>query len=157
MNVKVLAAIILFCLTVAGCVVCIFFMVRSNETNSDTEPTLDIEGVVLEIKENSVSNTGLTLIMKNMAQNEYLYGDYCVIENQADGECCQLPFIRENIGLPAITYTLEGYGVKEIDLNWTWYYGELTPGDYRIIKDFNLVVGDVVYGAYEVSADFTID
>jgi len=156
MNAKVVAAIILFAITVAGCVVCISFMGRNNEPNSDTEPTPASEAVILEVKANTVSNTGLTLIIKNIASDEYSFGESYTIEKRVDGEWCQLSYVRENVGWISIGYILEGNSTQEKDIDWTGYYGELSPGDYQITKRFRYIRSPGDYDEYYVSADFTL-
>ncbi|MCL2477531.1 immunoglobulin-like domain-containing protein [Candidatus Bathycorpusculum sp.] len=157
MNAKVVAVIILFCIAVAGCVVCISLMGRSNEPNSDTEPTSASKAVILEVKENSVSNTGLTLTIKNMGMTEYLYGSPYVIEQQVDGEWRQPPYIIENIAWTMIGYILEGNSTQEKEVDWTVVYGELSPGNYRITKDFSYMQSSGDYVDYIASVDFTVD
>ncbi|MDR0470606.1 MAG: hypothetical protein LBH79_02625 [Nitrososphaerota archaeon] len=157
MNAKVVAAIILFCITVVGCVVCISFMGRNNEPNSGIEPISALDAVILEVKENSVTNTKLTLIIKNTASDEYGFGEQFTIEKWVDGEWCQLPYVHENVGWFSIGYALEGNSTQEKDIDWTEYYGELSPGDYRITKRFSYIRSPGDYDDYYISANFTID
>ena len=156
MNAKMFAAIILFAITIAGCVVCLSIMSRNNELDSDPVPIPASEGVILEVKANSVSNTKLTLIIKNITPDEYIFGESYTIEKQVDGEWCQLPYVTENILWFAIGYILEGDSTREIEIDWTWSYGELSSGYYRITKDFSYIRSPGDYDNYNISTEFTI-
>ncbi|MCL2475936.1 immunoglobulin-like domain-containing protein [Candidatus Bathycorpusculum sp.] len=156
MNAKVFAAIILFAITIAGCVVCLSIISRNNELNSDPGPIPASEAVILEVKADSISNTKLTLIIKNIAPDEYMFGSEYTIEKQVNGEWYQLPCVTENIGWTSIGYILEGNSTREIEIDWTWYYGELSSGYYRITKGFSYIRSPGDYDDYDISADFTL-
>jgi hypothetical protein len=116
----------------------------------------DAEGVILEINEGTVSNTGLDLIIKNMSPNDYTFGLPFTIENQINGEWCQLPYIDENFAWPNIGSTLEANSTTETEVDWTLYYGELSPGNYRITKNFSYIQSSGDCDVYSVSAEFTV-
>jgi len=159
MNAKVVAAIILFAITVVGCVVFISFMGHSNEPNFDTEPIPASEAVILEVKADSVSCNGLTLLIKNVGMAEYLFGSEYVIERQLADGWYQLPYISEDIVWTSIGYILAGNSTQETELDWTGCYGALGPGNYRITKDFSYIhsSGDYDDTEYSISANFSID
>jgi len=131
-------------------------MSRNNELDSDPVPIPASEGVILEVKANSVSNTKLTLIIKNIAPDEYIFGESYTIEKQVDGEWRQLPYVTENIAWIFIGYILEGDSTREIEIDWTWSYGELSSGYYRITKDFSYIRSPGDYDNYNISTEFTI-
>ncbi|MCL2550463.1 MAG: hypothetical protein FWE78_06045, partial [Methanimicrococcus sp.] len=80
MNTK--TAVILFALfiVIIGGVLCIAIIGSSDRSdNSDKKPISDVlndsEGVTLEIKKETVSDKGLTIIIINKSQKDYTYGD----------------------------------------------------------------------------------
>jgi hypothetical protein len=157
MNAKMLAAIILFCITIVGCVVCISIMGNSNRPdNSEAEIISDFNGVTLEVKEGTAYSTGLTLIIKNVTPDEYMFGESYTLEKQIDGGWCKLPYLDENTVWISIGYILKGDSIRKIELDWTRLYGALSPGDYRITKDFNYIRSPGDYDKYTISAEFTL-
>ncbi len=88
--------------------------------------------VSLSIKENTLTNTGVTIIMKNLTNSKYVYGKNYYVEHFEND--------KWNL-LEPMTDTLEAYTIKpnqeiEDEFNWESAYGNLPSGKYRIIKDF---------------------
>jgi hypothetical protein len=72
------------------------------------------EGVVMTAKEGKVSPTGLTVVFKNITDNELLYGEFYVLEMKTDGGWCQVPVAFDgNYGFNSIGYILEPDSSRE--------------------------------------------
>ena len=119
----------------------------------------NVEGLTLDIKENTVSESGLTIIIKNETQDEYTFGSSYCVEKQIDGKWYEVPHIIENAGWNAVGYSVGENGIREMELEkrWEWLYGKLSPGNYRIIKDciYSRSPGD--YDEYYIAANFTLE
>lgn len=109
--------------------------------------------VTLSIKENTLTKTGATLMLKNDSDVDIQYGDPYEIEIKKDGKWHKIN-VELNFNLPA--YMLKPNESKEIELEWENGYGQLASGDYRIIKDIDVEKEDGTFATFYVSAEFTI-
>lgn len=132
-------------------------IVTCDNTGAESKITINDKNVSMTIKKNSLTNRGATLILSNLTDNLYSYGNPYFIEKEKDGKWYKLYPIEQ------LYFTLPAYGLKakqkvELEINWKYGYGTLSPGTYRLIKTLNRSTGiaekDVdVY----VAAEFTIE
>jgi hypothetical protein len=152
MNKRVLTVLLMVCITIIACVVCITVL----NVNKVVENPLD--GVVLEIKENTLTNTGLTLIIKNVAPNKYAWGSSYWVEKQINNNWEPVPDLGGNYGWTMEMRILQRSSITEEEIHWEWWLGELSSGDYRIVKTFAYLYPDQTNGDYyPISAEFTIN
>lgn len=112
-----------------------YFMTKINEISGT-----DIE-VIMQIKDNTLSNIGLTMILKNQSNINLQYGNPYTIEEYKEGYWKTVNLINEMaFNLPA--YGLKKGESKEINVNWEYGYGKLFKGKYRIVKNFDYEVND---------------
>ena len=110
------------------------------------------DGFVISVDEASVSPTGLTVVITNDTDQDYSYGAWYRVEKKKHDNWVQVN---------PITYWgqndwLDGVGAnstKSIVYEWEWYYGELKPGEYRIVLE--LQPGESEYRYY--AAEFVIE
>ena len=134
---------------------------NSTETKDWESTQYDVvdnfDGVTMNIKENTVSSMGLTLVFKNNSDKQGIYSNDFLLESKIKGDWYQLPTILDEYGFNDIGYELPPSENKEFSIEWDWLYGSLDPGEYRIIKkilDFR-DTGD--YDEYYLTAQFTIE
>lgn len=106
---------------------------------TDWEPTKyeyvnDFDGVNMTIKEETVSSTGLTVVIENNSDIEFIYGEQFLLEKKIKGDWYQVPVIIEDYGFDDIAYALAPGGIGEWSTEWSWLYGSLDAGEYRIVK-----------------------
>lgn len=130
--------------------------VEKNEFEIGEESNIEIieKGVSLSIKENTLTNEGATLILKNNSDVDVQYGNPYEIEIKNDGAWHKIN-VELNFTLPA--FSLKSKETKEWKLYWKNGYGKLAPGDYRIIKSIDIEKEDGTYETFYVSAEFTIE
>lgn len=130
--------------------------VNKNEFDIGNVSTIELaeKGVSLSIKENTLSKTGATLILKNNSDVDVEYGNPYKIEIKKDGKWHKIN-VELNFTLPA--FELKSKETKELELNWKNGYGKLAPGDYRIIKSIDIQKEDGTFDTFYVSAEFTIE
>jgi hypothetical protein len=110
--------------------------------------------VTLSIKEETLTKTSATLILKNNSNVDVQYGNPYEIEIKQDGSWHKIN-VQLNFTLPS--YELKSGESKEIELNWQNGYGELSNGEYRIIKDIDVEKEDGTFESFYVSTEFTIE
>ena len=116
--------IVILTITIILLLILIFYL---NVTNPD------LNNVSLSIKKDSVTSTGATIIIndKNFLTTTYSFDKY-LIDKKIGSEWQMLPYTDNKISTfiafepPFIPHTLE----KTLD--WSYNYGELDPGTYRI-------------------------
>ncbi|MDL2289536.1 hypothetical protein LJB83_02095 [Clostridia bacterium OttesenSCG-928-F22] len=125
----------------------------SDEYDIFAEFTLEARDIEMAVKEGSVSSTGVTLMLSNTSQYEYTCGMEYRLEQRLDEEWKAVEPIDENYAFTEIGVLLPAGKTQEMLVDWEELYGELTPGRYRISKDFSC---DKKTGAYTCAAEFVL-
>ncbi len=85
-------------------------------------------------------------------------GDAFVIEVKKDGRWEMAPLVVEgDYGFHEVAYPIPAGTVTERELDWTWLYGELAPGEYRIRKSVSDFRKTADYDQYELCAYFFLN
>ncbi len=138
---------------------------NSNQSikTTDWKPTIyetvnNLDGVTMIAKEGTVSSTGMTVIFENNSDKQCTYGEYFLLEKKIEGKWYQVPVVLDgNYGFIDIGYGLASSDVSEWDVDWSWLYGNLDNGEYRIVKDILdfRKAGD--FDTYHLTVEFTVD
>lgn len=84
-----------------------------------------------------ISLTGATIIIKDTNENPYTYGEWYKIEKEENGKWYDVETIIKNYGFNDIGYLVDKFNEVTFVIDWSWLYGELSKGSYRIIKQVN--------------------
>lgn len=110
---------------------------ETNESKKD-EKINQLAGVTMEIKENTLSNQGLTIVVNNKGEYDLTFGDYYYIEKEIDGNWHEVSYLEHEheIGWHDIGYEVLANSSYEFEpTDWEWLYGILEEGKYRFVKD----------------------
>lgn len=136
-------------LSVTGC--------ENNKNKFDVGNESDVEitqkEVSLFIKQNTLTKTGATLIIKNNSDIDIQYGEPYEMEIKKDGKWHKIN-VELDFNLPV--YILKSKTAGEIELDWENEYGKLAAGDYRIIKSYDVEKEDGSFESFYVSSEFII-
>ena len=96
-------------------------------------------GITMSAKD--VTSAGMTLLIDQKGGNstgELTYGEDFSIEIKSDefGTWEKLGYITDEINWTDIGYILEPGAHNENQINWTYIYGYLPAGHYRLVKEF---------------------
>lgn len=117
----------------------------------------NFDGVSMTVDEETVSNTGLTVVFENNSSNQSIYGEYFSLENKINGQWHQVPVIVDSdYGFNDIGYNLDSGDSRDLKVDWDWLYGSLDAGEYRIVKDVLDISSTEDYHKYYLVAEFTI-
>lgn len=95
--------------------------------------------IVLSLKENSLSPTGLMLIINNNSDDfDFVYGGEYSIETYTTDQWEELPTLNDH-AVFTIAYIVHPDSSKNFEIEWEWIYGELPSGNYRIVKKFDKI------------------
>ena len=109
--------------------------------------------VIMTIKDGTLTNKSVTLILTNNSDKNFQYGNPYEIEIKKDGEWHKIN-VELNFDMPA--FPLSSKESKEIELDWENGYGKLAKGTYRIIKGINYEYEEGKYETFNVAVEFTI-
>ena len=127
-------------------------LIKSNyRTISDIKTTEN--DVSLSIKENTLTNTGATLILKNNSNTEIQYGNSYEIEIKHNKKWYKLDG-EMYFTLPL--FFLEPNKTVELEVNWEDGYKKLKKGTYRIIKKIKIEKENNTFDSFYIAAEFTI-
>lgn len=116
-------------------------------------------GITMVAKD--VTATGMTLIIRQSGGVEVTgeietgnpYALYML-----DGEAwAAVPMTREDIAWTAIAYLVPFGGEIEQELDWSWMYGELEAGEYKLVKGFMDFRGSGDYDEATFEVRFTVE
>lgn len=101
--------------------------------------------ITLAVKEDSLTDTGLILLITNETSDTFTYGYEYGLEVKQDDQWYRL---KIKMAVPAIAVFLkEGPGSTE-EFHVRWNKGDVSEGNYRIVKDI---------GKYTLAAEFVYD
>ena len=128
MNKKILM-IFTLCVLAIGLVGCRKQILKNEDV---LEPS---DKVSISIKENTLTNNGATIIIKNNSDDIYVYGPEYIIQTKKDGNWIEVETITgDPLVWNSIAYILKANEEKELNIDWSLGYGELTSGQYRLVK-----------------------
>lgn len=121
-----------------------------NVLEKDTDDIENDKKVYLSIEEGTLTNTSATLVIKDPTKKYNGYGYVYEIEKKEYGEWIKLwrPVYKP---VPEILLIPGDDGILHIPMNWEEEYGKLSPGKYRIVKDFSEAQN--AYAEFEITDD----
>ncbi|MBQ9347186.1 MAG: hypothetical protein IJT94_07600, partial [Oscillibacter sp.] len=118
----------------------------------------DLWGLTLTARD--VTPTGLTLVVTQFGgevRGELMTGTPFVVEKLSDGVWTELPSVTgEAAAWNDLAVLISSNGTREMEVDWSWLYGELPPGQYRIGKKFTDLVEPGEYEERMMYARFTV-
>ena len=101
----------------------------------ETSKTGKINDITMIIKKNTLTNKEATVIIQdNTGVGTYIYGESFKIEKKIDDKWNEVKKIN-NAAFNYKAYYVDRNGMLEMNCEWEYIYGELAPGEYRIVKD----------------------
>lgn len=91
--------------------------------------------ISLNVKNETITSKSATFIMKNSSDYEYDYGADWYIEYKDNNSWKELETITgEPLAWNSIAYVIKPNEEKEFSIDWSYGYGELKKGNYRLMK-----------------------
>lgn len=90
--------------------------------------------VNLKIKENTLTNTGATIIITDTNELPYSYGEAYKIQKLENNEWKDIK-TKNGYAFNDLAYNTDENGKLEMKLNWNDMYGSLKSGEYKLIKE----------------------
>lgn len=114
----------------------IFIYIKMYFLNKDNnkEDIKEMKEISIEIKENTLTSDGLTLIITDENRLVEGYDVAFIIEKKEVENWKELEPITNNIVWTTKKYVLDENNQVEIKQNWKRIYGSLSKGEYKLIK-----------------------
>lgn len=109
-----------------------------NESYKDTEEKEfqdKYSKISLSIKKDTITKTGATIIISDISEQENTYGEWFRIDKKINGFWSELETINNDYGFNDIALTVGENKQLEMNTDWSKLYGELEPGEYRLVKE----------------------
>lgn len=135
MNKKILI-ILIFTITILIIITLIFLNSDKNTHKLIADEKALIRSpnnVKIEVIESSISSTGVTILITDNNKHCYSWGEQFSIQEKINGQWQDLKYITDTVAFNEIAYALKNNQLT-LKINWTNYYGELSNGTYRIVK-----------------------
>ena len=95
----------------------------------------NVDGIFMKVKEDTITSKGATFILENSTDEEYSYGEPYTIERYENQTWKELDTLTGSpLSWNEILYNLKANEEIEININWSYGYGELKSGTYRLVK-----------------------
>ena len=134
--------------------------VASDTNNWDSSPydtVNNFAGVTMIIDEETLSSTGLKVTFENNSNSQCIYSEHFWLEKKINENWYQVPVaIDGDYGFNDIGYHLSSGKNEEWKVDWSWLYGSLDTGEYRIVKDILDFRKTGDYDKYYLAAVFLI-
>lgn len=95
----------------------------------------NLDNVAMTVRD--VTKKGCTVTVTNDSKSEITYGEDYLLEtlDAETGEWTYVPDVVDGEwGFHDIGYPVSAGTARDWEVDWTWLYGELAPGEYRIVK-----------------------
>ena len=129
------------------------FQQKNKKTKSPyTEFT---DSIKLTIKDDEIIDNNMTVIFTNESETSYEYGLCYEIEFK-EGNNWYVLKPKHEVDTTLMAYSINQGESKEIDINFTYKYGDLSKGHYRLIKLFSYKVNENEYKEVVAAVEFNI-
>lgn len=150
---KKMVFVILLCgvliLTMTGCVKTKNKLDIGNKSNIKALKN----DVIMTIKDGTLTNKSVTLVLINNSDKKIQYGSSYEIEIKKNDEWHK---INAELNFTLQLFILESKKKNEFKLNFEEGYGKLPSGTYRVIKKIDKEKEDGLFDSFYVAAEFTI-
>ena len=92
-----------------------------------------LKNVTMNIKENTLTKSGATIIITDNNKVKYTYEEYYKLEKRIDHIWYELK-LSGDVLFNEMGYLVDDNNELEMNIDWSKSYGNLTSGKYRIIK-----------------------
>lgn len=114
------------------------------------------EGLSFSVVPGSITPKGASFQLWHNTNAQIEYGSDFALQKLVDGEWRALPFAIENGAFTMEAYNLPKGEPRALEIQWDWLYGELPPGEYRMVKNVMDFHGTGDFEQYPLTAEFSV-
>lgn len=111
------------------------FKITTSETDGGwyNGASYSIDNLSMEIKNGTLTNKGLTLIIRDNTNDVYVFGQEFYVEKQENDVWSKVKEIHTDYSFNEMAYYAKE-GKLELNQDWEYMYGTLGKGTYRLVK-----------------------
>lgn len=114
------------------------------------------EGISLSVLPGSVTPGGASFRLFHNTNAGLQFGADYTLQKLQNGKWNNLPYAIENGAFTMEAYNLPKGEPQTLAVSWGWLYGELLPGEYRLVKTVTDFRGTGDFDNYTLTAEFTV-
>lgn len=119
-------------LIIISIIMLIFYL---NHLKYQNKQPKELENITIEIKEGTLTKTGATIIITDFNKKKNIYSEEYRIDQKINQKWKELE--GNEVWFDLIGHLVNENHQLERELNWKDRYGELKPGEYRIVTPVN--------------------
>lgn len=127
---------------------------REKIINNCTYNVNKVDGVTIKIKDNSLTQYGVSVIITDINSDKNGYGYYYKLEKKVGKSYEEIIPLSKEYKWLTKEYKVGENNTLEFKINWSSLYGSLSSGTYRLLKEVN---NDNLIEKNYIAVEFTID
>lgn len=134
----------------------------SSKSTADLKATTheqvdDFPGLTMTAVDDSIKASEITLLFENQSRSHIVFSDDFFLEEKIDGVWYEVPVIINGVySFDGLAYEVLPSKESECKVEWEWLYGNLKPGNYRILKSVQALTCSQGSYVYYLTAEFEI-
>ena len=121
-------------------IILLFAASYANELAIKNKGEKKLEQVTMTIKENTLSSKGASIIITDLNSEElHSYDTAFRIDKKENGKWITLEDKEGEIYVAGVGLEVNEDHILEQEINWQSKYGELPKGDYRLVKEADIL------------------
>lgn len=131
-------------------------MLFSDYFSNLTEDMLNSDELGLSVEDFGITRDGAKLIINNGSDKPIMYGESYRLRTKTDNEWKGAESIIDDWAFKDIGYIIPPHEMNYLEVDWSWLYGSLENGEYKLIKIFMEEQDDGSYENYQLEVEFKI-
>lgn len=131
-------------------------MLFSDYFSNSTEDMLNSDELGLSVEDFGITRDGAKLIINNGSDKPIMYGESYRLQTKTDNEWKGAESIIDDWAFKDIGYIIPPHEMNYLEVDWSWLYGSLENGEYKLIKVFMEEQDDGRYENYQLEVEFKI-
>lgn len=129
---------------------------KQNEVPEEIISTLPA-GITMTVDEETITPEGASFLLLQTTEMDIQYGEDYKLQTFDGNTWNDVPTIINNYAFHAIANALPQGEPETLEIDWTWLYGSLPDGEYRLMKEFMDFRGPGDFDNYTIAAAFSIN
>ncbi|MBQ6841212.1 MAG: helix-turn-helix domain-containing protein [Bacilli bacterium] len=105
-----------------------------NDLEKTTVELNEVDSITMEIKEGTLTTTSATVMITDVSGHKWSYGSEFRVDRKENGKWEEVESIHDDYAWNLMAYSVDKMGKLEFNHDWSYMYGELPKGYYRLVK-----------------------
>lgn len=130
---------------------------QSNKAKINNASTIHIadNNIIFTVSEETITKSKATFKIENLSSETLYYGEPYHLETKENENWYVVEPLKEaTFNMPL--YILGKGESIDLEIDWSYLYGDLSPGEYRLVKDVSFKNADETFIDFYIGATFVI-